>query len=682
MSRFIIIPFGYLMRFCYNLFSNYAVAIILFTFFTKIILLPVSIWTHTNSLRLVKLQPELNYLKAKYYGDKETISNEQLKLYKTEKYHPLLGIIPMLLQFFLLGCVIDIIYNPLSYILSFDGNTISQLVNEVVRAFGVDASSNSVQLSVVKAVQDGYIFNGIDISSIKGLNTNLFGFNLTVNPLNEKGKYFIVPLLTGLSALALSLFQNRVNPLQVEQNKGEQLFTSGISVVISLVLGGFVPCGIGFYWICSNIFAMLQQLLLNAIIPPKKHIDYERLEDSRKELARIEELSNEKISIVDLRREKADYKRFFSVENKHFVIYSESNGFYRYFQKTIEYILDNSNIIIHYVTSDPNDRIFENTNERIKAYYIGAKRMVPLFMKMDADIVLMTTPDLDNYQYKRSYVKKDIEYIYTMHGTASTHLVQNKNYLDHFDTVFLTNEQQMAEIRKREELYKLPKKKLLLVGYGFLELLQEKYDNMPTRKNEKLTVLIAPSWQKDNILDSCIDDLLSSLTGKGLRIIVRPHPEYVKRYSNRLNDLMEKYKDVPSDELVFETDFSSSESVYSSDILVTDWSTVAHEFSYITLRPSVFIDTPAKIKNKDYKEIGIEPLDFTLRNEIGKSVSMDAASSIYEIISELVSNGERYKKHIAELRDIYVVNYGHSGEVSGKYIIKSLIEKQNKRKEN
>lgn len=56
-------------------------------------------------------------------------------------------------------------------------------------------------------------------------------------------------------------------------------------------------------------------------------------------------------------------------------------------------------------------------------------------MKMDADIVVMTTPDLDNFYLKRSYLRKDIEYIYMFHGIGSTNMVVRKGAYDHFDTV-------------------------------------------------------------------------------------------------------------------------------------------------------------------------------------------------------------------------------------------------------
>ena len=131
-------PFGFIMKFCYNLFSSYGLAIILFTFITKIILFPIALWTHKNSLNLIKIQPQLNHIKAKYFGEKDKISDEQLKLYKQENYHPLAGLIPMIIQLFLLMCVIQIIYNPLSYILSLGKEEISQILTFICNKTGFD----------------------------------------------------------------------------------------------------------------------------------------------------------------------------------------------------------------------------------------------------------------------------------------------------------------------------------------------------------------------------------------------------------------------------------------------------------------------------------------------------------------------------------------------------------------
>lgn len=679
-------PFGYIMRLCYNLLSNYGLAIILFTLLTKVVMLPVSLWTHKNSVKLVKLQPELNVIKAKYYGEKDKISEEQLSLYKREKYRPLAGMLPMVIQLVLLMCVVQIIYNPLSNVLAMDKNTASALINSVCADMGLDSSSNSIQLAVVKAIQDGFTVDGADLSAIKALDMNFLGFDLSSTPIAAGGIMLLVPVLAGGCALALCLFQNKMNPLQAEQGRAQQLATNALSVGISLVLGGFVPAGIGLYWIFSNLFTMVQQLVLNAIINPKKYIDYKALEESKKELEKIDSVGQKnKIEVGSqlYKREKTDYKKFFSVANKHLVIYSERNGYYKYFSTIIDYLLNNSNIIIHYVTSDPNDNIFNlaKENSKIRPYFIGEKKLITLFMKMDADIVLMTMPDIENFHYKRSYIRKDIEYIYTMHGPMSTHLLLNNHSLDSYDTIFCIGEFQIPEIRRQEEIYNLPPKNLVMTGYGFLEILKQQYDQMPRREGGIPRVLVAPSWQEDNILDLCLDELLSSLLGKGLNIIVRPHPEYVKRYSQRLDAIVKKYSDYKGDDLKFELDFTSSDSIYQSDLLITDWSAIAFEYSYVTLKPCLFINTPMKVMNKEYKQIGIEPLEIKLRNEVGVSLEVNEAGKAYNAAQSLLEQKDSYADKILNIRNTYISNFGKNGEVAGKYIIQQLIKKQKQNKE-
>lgn len=43
-------------------------------------------------------------------------------------------------------------------------------------------------------------------------------------------------------------------------------------------------------------------------------------------------------------------------------------------------------------------------------------------MKMDADVVVMTMPDIENYHIKRSYIRKDINYVYVPHGMDSLNM--------------------------------------------------------------------------------------------------------------------------------------------------------------------------------------------------------------------------------------------------------------------
>lgn len=619
------IPLSWLLNVCYGLVNNYALAIIVFTLLTKIILFPVSMWVQKNSIAMVKMTPALNRLKIKYYGDKDTIAEETLVLYKKEKYHPFASSIPMIIQLIML-------------------------------------------IGVIGAVK----------SIMGGADTVLTGM-----PSEIGGISYLMPLGAGVAALLLGLAQNKFNPLQREQSAKDQWMTNGFSIAISLVLGAFVSLGVCIYWIFSNLFSIVQQIILNVVIKPEKYIDYEELEKSKKELEEINGLSA-KVSPEDKKREKADYKRFFSVANKHLVFYSEKSGFYKYFKDVIEYLLEKSNIIIHYVTNDPKDQIFElaKNQQRIKPYYIGENKLITLMMKMDADIVVMTCPDLNNFHFKRSYVRKDIEYIYMFHYPLSTHMVLNTGALDHYDTIFCVGDFQFDEIRAAERVYSLPEKKLISAGYGQLEQLHTAYQAMEKVERQRPKVLVAPSWQPDNILDSCIDNLLEELLGKGYDVVVRPHPEYVKRFKPRMDAIVQRFAGREADGLTFELDFTSNNSIFDSDVLITDWSGTAYEFSFVTLKPAVFVDTKPKINNPEYVKFEIEPLEFSLRDKVGIRVAPDAMDGLSDKLSELIKNGAEYEQKILDIRNTYIANFGSSGEIGAKYILRQLKERQQKAKES
>jgi YidC/Oxa1 family membrane protein insertase len=112
-------------------------------------------------------------------------------------------------------------------------------------------------------------------------------------------------------------------------------------------------------------------------------------------------------------------------------------------------------------------------------------------------------------------------------------------------------------------------------------------------------VLKAPSWQTDKILDLCISDLLKELLGKGFEVVVRSHPEYVKRYGPKMDAIVARYADYNGNDLSFELDFSGNTSIFDSDVVKTDWFGTAYEFAFVTCKPAVFIDTPPKIHNTE-----------------------------------------------------------------------------------
>ena len=621
-----------IMNGCYSICSNYGIAIILFTLVSKIVLIPVSVWVQKNSIKMVKMQPEINLLMVKFFGDKDTIAEEQAKIFKREKYHPMASIIPLIVQLVLLMGVIEVIKR------------------------------------------------GIDNPMI---NMECFGVNLSEVP-SEVGMTLIwSPIVAGISAWILSIAQNASNVLQAEQSNWNKYGMMAFSVGLSLYLGWFVSVGVALYWVASNLFAVAQLYILNWIINPKNYVDYEALEQSKKELEKIGSIGGKKRKLFgdpETKREKQDYKRFFSIVNKHLVFYSESSGFYKYYQGIIEYLLNNTNLVIHYITSDPNDQVFEKakTCEKLKAYYIGEKRLITMMMKMEADVVVMTMPDLENYHIKRSYVSKDIEYIYIPHGMDSLNLTMRTGSMDHYDTVFCVGKHQKEEIQKTEVAYGLNQKTLVDWGYSLLDEMWNDYQKISNENNAIKKILIAPSWQPDNIVDSCLEQILDRLKGKGYEIIVRPHPQHVRHRADFMEQLKVKY--TQDKDVEIQTDFSSNSTVFEADLMITDWSGIAYEYAYTTCKPVLFVNTPMKIMNPEYQRIDTIPLNILLREEIGCSLDLSELDCIADKVQMLLDNKDGYAEKISDFVNEYVYNHGTSAEVGAKYIISEIQKKINERK--
>ncbi len=656
-----------LMQPCYALTQNWWLAIALFTVLVKVILLPLSLWCQKNSIVMVQLMPELNRIKVKHFGDAEAIGEAQTKLHKQMHYHPLLSLVPLAVQILILFGLVDVVH----YI-------------------------------------TGNGFPGTEF--------------LGAQPTIDGRLSWIMPLLAGASAVIMGFAQNRINPLQREQSRAEKNMTNGLSIALSLFLGVFVAAGMCFYWVCSNVTSIAVQALCNVIIKPRKYIDYNDLAQSRIELEQLENLGGPQRSWwkkdPQAAREKADYKRFMSIDGKHLVFYSEGSGFYKYFQGAIEYLLEHSTCPIHYVTNDPNDQVFSiaQTQTRLLPYYIGPKRAITLFMKMDADVVATTLEDLDSFYLKRSYVRQDIEYVFFFHHMLSTHLTPLAAAYDSYDTLLCVGPHQVAEVRRREQMAGLPPKRLIECGYDLLDREIESYQQLMTcndgsvgqsshsgqRSNDARndnaessgrgqngstesipspvsTILIAPSWQEDNLLDLCINDMLEQLVAPDRRVIVRPHPEYIKRFGPRWEALQKRWGDTSNEQLHFEGDFSSNESIYTSDVLVTDWSSISCEFSFSTLKPCIFIDTPMKERNTTWRDWNMEPTDITLRNKIGVSFAPDALDGLVQAVDSMISHPDDWSERIKDIRDGFIFNLGHGGEIAGEYLLSAVLEKQEAR---
>jgi len=613
--------FGLIMRLCYVATDNFAWAIVLFTIVVRALMFPLSLMSQKNSIILVKIKPILDDLQARYEGEFELLRKEQKALYKKEKYSAIKSLLPLLAQIPIIMGVISVVNNPIGH---------------------------------------------LGVHNQEEINAMFFGMDMLALPDGN----LIIPILAIASTILLCVMQNLFNVISREQGF---IGKYGVMVFLTVFTGWFVfvvPQGVGLFWTLSNITAVLALAICNYIYNPKKYIDYEnrsvRIKPTREEKAAMREKRK-----IEKEREKVDMQRFFSVD-KEVVFYSEASGFYKYFQGFIDYIIENSDITVHYLSSDINDQVFGLEKSQFEAYFCGSHGLITTFMKMDAPVVVMTMPDLNAYHYKRSIVRKDIEYIYTDHGLGSCNLTLRTGGLNNYDTIFCQSTDYNEEIMATERAYNLPEKNLVNVGFSLLDILLKNYDNMAERSNEVPQILIAPSWQRDNILEYCLDPLMESLLKLDCDVIIRPHPEFIKRFPGKMKKISEKY-DNERNRVTIQTDFSSSETVYNSDLVITDWSSIALEFSLTTKKPSLFINTPMKVMNPEWRKIEIEPMDFWLRDNIGVSLDVDKLDKANEVVEDLLNRKDDYKTTILNFMSGRLYNVGHTAKAGGEYIIDQIM---------
>ena len=107
---------------------------------------------------------------------------------------------------------------------------------------------------------------------------DFFGRTLLDNPFEGGFKginiLWLIPLFSGLTALASSIISMHYTKMSMGAQQPGQGCSNTMMLVMmpafSLFITFTVPGGVGIYWICSNIIAVIQTIILNKIYNPGK----------------------------------------------------------------------------------------------------------------------------------------------------------------------------------------------------------------------------------------------------------------------------------------------------------------------------------------------------------------------------------------------------------------------------
>jgi len=386
----------------------------------------------------------------------------------------------------------------------------------------------------------------------------------------------------------------------------------------------------------------------------------------------------------NLWRQWREMRRFNALDfrKRAIVFYAEDAGSWVHFAPIIRELTGPMGREICYLTSSQDDPVLQSAQPNIHAFYIGSGVVrTTLFMVLRAGVLVMTMPDLMAYQVKRSKVHP-VHYAYVFHSMCSTHMIYRKGAFDHYDTIMCVGPHHTREIRATEEAYGLPRKELIEHGYSRLDSMCRKIDTFravsPADNRWKKHVLVAPSWGPHGLLETRGVALIRFLLDAGYRVTVRPHPMTAKKWPMVIREIRRHFEGKPG--FCLETDIGSSLSLESADIMMSDWSGAAMEYAFVFERPVLFVDVPRKVNNPDYLDIQWDPLEVSIRDQIGELISLDKLEDVSEKIERLCSDPDAFQDRIRDARSRSVYNVGTSGVVGASYVAQ-IADRVSKQKE-
>ncbi|MCR5432482.1 MAG: YidC/Oxa1 family membrane protein insertase [Lachnospiraceae bacterium] len=306
-----------------NLFGiqNIALCIFLFTFVTKMLMLPLTIKQQKFTKLQKKMSPELNEIQKKYKGkkDEESLRRQQAEtsaVYAKYGTSPMGGCLPLLITLPIMFALYQVIYNIPFYIdqigdwytqianaiqsLSSDPSVIATNVDSFVTAtLGNGAQSVPSLVEVGKTYLAGspeYSSSLVDIlvkftegnwdsffaaDFFKTLATpeniaakdailsanSLFGLSILDTPMASAWYAYIIPILAAATQFIQGKLQNLgSNNTPVDNNNPAAGSSKAMTTIFPLMSGVFCimfPIGIGLYWIASALVTIVQSLFIN-----------------------------------------------------------------------------------------------------------------------------------------------------------------------------------------------------------------------------------------------------------------------------------------------------------------------------------------------------------------------------------------------------------------------------------
>lgn len=235
--------------------------------------------------------------------------------------------------------------------------------------------------------------------------------------------------------------------------------------------------------------------------------------------------------------------------------------------------------------------------------------------KIKTRLVVTASSGLD----RKIFPTKAAIFIHMPHSLASLHMIYPEGSFNGYDVLFAASEQQQREFAAINRKTGAAVKPSYVVGYGKLDVLAQMASRRVHQPAVCKTVLLAPSWGPDNLLDKCGPELVRALIGVGYSVVVRPHPLFILDHASVLDSL----RKIATEDarLSIESPFDGDDAIFKADVLIGDYSGIGFEFAALRQRPVVSVNVGLKVANPNWMSHEIQPIEIACRSSIGPVVN-------------------------------------------------------------
>lgn len=309
-------------------------------------------------------------------------------------------------------------------------------------------------------------------------------------------------------------------------------------------------------------------------------------------------------------------------------------------------------------------------NPNAQFEYIGSSdspKAISRLNSLKADIVVMSTPQLDILQIKRS--KGVTHYCHIIHSLPHVDIYE-VFALDYFDSVFTNSIIHTDFIREVEKIRRLKTKEIVITGCTYLDVLYEKLQSYKVldddkkihffpKENAKMTILLAPSWGREALLSKYGMELIKPFIDSHFNLIIRPHPQSYNSEKELLDLLKDQTKEHRN--IVWDNNRDNIYALFDADMMIGDFSGVIFDFVCLFEKPVLTPTFNFNIVGYDLEDIYDTPWVKEALSKIGKSIDPSDFDKLPCIIESLLQDKTGYDKLKESIKETKALLWEYQG---------------------